>query len=176
VTLTAERARELFRYDPETGRIYWRDNGDLACRADPSMYRVVYAAKPRGGTGKPYRAHRLAWLLQTGEWPVALDHINRKRSDNRWCNLRKASPAENARNQLKPKSRPTASRFKGVKQTGKGLWRAFVIAKNARVLIGPFSTEVEAAVAYDQWARKLHGAFACTNEDLGLLPKLSEAA
>lgn len=40
-----------------------------------------------------YKAHRLAWLFITGEDPgeLEIDHKNRKRSDNRACNLRLAN-------------------------------------------------------------------------------------
>ena len=39
--------------------------------------------------GTKCRAHRLAYLYMTGEWPPKLmDHINRVKSDNRWANLR----------------------------------------------------------------------------------------
>lgn len=48
--------------------------------------------------GKQYKAHRLAWFLMTGSWPVAIDHINGDRADNRWDNLRIADRRVNARN------------------------------------------------------------------------------
>jgi hypothetical protein len=55
--------------------------------------RVIY---------KSYLAHRLAWLYVHGEWPENLiDHINNNRSDNRICNLRKATKTENNRNTLR---------------------------------------------------------------------------
>jgi len=46
-----------------------------------------------------YAQHRLAFLYMTGKFPNKLaDHINGKRSDNRWCNLRQADDAQNAYN------------------------------------------------------------------------------
>ena len=44
------------------------------------------------------RVHRLIWFYQTGEWPDQIDHINGVRYDNRWCNLRNVSAAENSKN------------------------------------------------------------------------------
>ena len=52
-----------------------------------------------GISGKTYLAHRLAWLYVTGEFPKnQVDHKNRKRTDNRWLNLREASYGENLAN------------------------------------------------------------------------------
>jgi hypothetical protein len=47
----------------------------------------------------PYKAHRLAWLYEYGEWPDdQLDHKNRNKLDNRIDNLELANNRQNCSN------------------------------------------------------------------------------
>ncbi len=49
---------------------------------------------------KNYQAHRVIWAFHYGEWPIGcIDHINGDKTDNRLCNLRVTSHAENMKNQ-----------------------------------------------------------------------------
>jgi hypothetical protein len=48
---------------------------------------------------RSYQAHRIAWLIMTGELPTnGIDHVNRDKTDNRWCNLRTISHSDNCFN------------------------------------------------------------------------------
>lgn len=110
---TQARVKEYFNYDPETGSLIFlerpRDQFDAAGHArhlkligteaghvEQQGYRVVVV------DGVYQKAHKIAWLWMTGEWPTypgaEIDHINRDRSDNRWVNLRKVSKSQNQRN------------------------------------------------------------------------------
>ena len=65
-----------------------------------------------------------------------------------------------------------SSRFKGVYQSQTpGKWKATVTYTRAgfprSIHLGTFSTEEDAARAYDAKVRELFGEFAKTNEDLG---------
>lgn len=52
-----------------------------------------------------YYAHRLVWLYMFGTMPKrTIDHINGNPSDNRLCNLRECSHADNQKNQKNQKT------------------------------------------------------------------------
>jgi hypothetical protein len=91
-----------FSYDPETGvitRLKTRGRfkaGEAAgCINSMGYVQILYK-------GRSLKAHRLGWYLHTGQDPqdLFIDHINRKRSDNRFCNLRLATNSENNLNRI----------------------------------------------------------------------------
>ncbi len=111
IELTAETVRKLLRYDPKAGELYWRRrsqkwfpskkawktwnvrfSGQRALTAISRGYRVGFVLS------KYCTAHRIIWLMMTGEWPNHIDHVNGIRNDNRWCNLRSVSQAQNNKN------------------------------------------------------------------------------
>ena len=111
--LTAEVAQEFLSYDPETGVLYWKPrerkwfSSDRIYHSWNTRYsnRKAFIYKSRRGYlhgaifRKTYQAHRIAWLISYGRWPVdQIDHENGVRSDNRLCNLREASNKENSTN------------------------------------------------------------------------------
>src|SRR6266852_1538534 len=89
------------------------------------------------------------------------DHRNHDTLDNRRRNLRKCSPTQNKQN-----SRPhkDGSGFKGVCWNNqRNKWQAGIQARGKRHHIGLFVSATEAAVAYDEAAKRLHGEFAHLN-------------
>lgn len=49
---------------------------------------------------KKYRAHRMAWFMVHGYWPLEIDHINGNSLDNKISNLRDVSRQENNKNTM----------------------------------------------------------------------------
>lgn len=92
-----------------------------------------------------YRAHRLAWLYVTGEWPSdEMDHVNGDRSDNRFVNLRVCNRSQNGFN--KGVRRDSGVGVKNVlyyKDWGKYCVRIRVSGKDYNY--GPFSSIDEAS-------------------------------
>jgi len=94
---------------------------------------------------------------------MVIDHINQDGMDNRSANLRAATRAQNLHNRKKS-SRPCSSKYKGV-SWHKSLfkWQAAIMFENKRIYLGCFNSEIDAAKAYDEAAKKYHGQFACLN-------------
>jgi len=99
-TLTQERLKKILHYNAESGiftRLLSFNNfakvGGKVGWICSNGYLNIKIAK------KQYKAHRLAWLWEYGNWPEdQIDHINGCRTDNRLANLRAVSQAENLRN------------------------------------------------------------------------------
>ena len=155
---SAEELRRLVNYDTETGIFTWLAQrqrvsaGDVAGSRNASGYWSIMIDY-RG-----YLAHRLAWFYMYGEWPEALDHINRNRSDNRIGNLRIATQAENKCNAKHP---PNSSGLQGANwDHQRGMYRVRVSFKRRRRDFGYYKTALEAHVAYKMAVQALQGEFA----------------
>lgn len=81
--------REMFIADPEAGTLTRKDNG------------FVYSPRSLAPVnGLRYKVSRILYTMYTGRDPGSLyiDHINRNPTDNRRCNLRTLTAAENTQN------------------------------------------------------------------------------
>lgn len=94
-----------------------------------------------------------------------VDHINTNGLDNQKCNLRESTYASNAWNRRKVSG---TSKFKGVSKFNRsygwtGKWLACIRIDYETIYLGLYTTEEQAAVAYDLAAIMLFGDFARLN-------------
>lgn len=159
--------REYLRYEPDTGKIFWRNvpnerNQWNKQRAGTEAFSFVTEAGYKRGAfkGKSLYAHRVAWVLQTGEWPEEeIDHINADRSDNRFLNLRPVTRAENSRN--RKISKGSTSGLKGAHwNSSRGKWESSIKIWGEKISLGYFPTKEAAHRAYCEAAKENHGDYA----------------
>lgn len=155
--LTAERAKEIFYYDKETGILKRKTGGFLEYK-----YGDKVGAYNSNGylitavCNSTYRVHRIIWLIETGSFPKgSIDHINGVRDDNRWENLREVTVLENNKNSRK--SKVNTSGFVGVyKYSQAGKWRAAITINNKSKHLGVFDNK-EDAIKARKSANKKYG-------------------
>lgn len=111
--LTAEIVNELFEYDSVNGILRWKISYSHSIKA--GQLAGSKTSGKRGGyiaieiMGKSYKAHRLAWAIYYGIMPteeLVVDHINKKRDDNRINNLRLITDKLNSQNKKRKYSLP----------------------------------------------------------------------
>lgn len=156
----AEYARSQLAYDPETGALTWKVwqgggapkvGAPAGCRSTQTGYLLVRLKS------RLCVAHRVIWLMQTGEWPKAyVDHRDTDRTNNRWANLREASKRQNGWNRGKP--RTNTSGYKGV-YLNRGRWHAQITIDGRVTFLGNYDTPAEGHAAYAAASAKHHGEF-----------------
>lgn len=95
---------------------------------------------------------------------VVIDHIDGNGLNNVRNNLRMCSQSENMKN----RKGHGVSKFLGVTfdpsaGSWRKPWRACIFSSGHRTDLGRFASEIDAALAYDEAAKKLHGEFARPN-------------
>jgi hypothetical protein len=159
-TISLDRVKELIQYDPLTG-IFTA----ASTRSGTPVGKILGHQNSHGRywtinlDGRKYKAHRLAWLLMTGEWPPhEMDHINQNKIDNRWANLRLATRQQNMRN-ISAGNRNTSG-VRGVCwHAGGQKWMARIKVNYRGVYLGLFDTIELAAAARREAELKYFGHF-----------------
>lgn len=173
----AELLRKLLRYEPETGKLFWRERTPEVfnpCRASSDalcqMWNKQFANKEAftaisngyrvgainaGGATGMLRAHRVIWCMVYGQWPEQVDHINQNRSDNRLENLRETDFERNGRN-ARLGARNTSGRIGVHWCSNKERWRAKIRAHGRYIDLGVFKRFEDACEARSR-AEKHYG-------------------
>ena len=180
ILITREQLLELLRYEPETGKLYWRERGEHWFKdggagqaanaaswntqnANKEAFTAINGARgyKRGPIfGAKLYAHRVIWMMVHGEWPDVIDHVNGITTDNRLLNLRSVSQRQNAKNSKK-RNNSTAV-IVGVtwnKQRSKWLSQIKVVKPDGSCgtkYLGEFKS-VEDAIAARKAAEAAHG-------------------
>lgn len=160
IELTREAVAEVIDYDPESGVFRWKvgrgrtNAGDVAGTTGNSKgYRVI------GVMGRYYAAHRLAFLIMTGNWPSQhVDHINGQRDDNRFSNLREVSNSWNAQN-IKKARKDSTTGLLGVVPVKGGMFEARIMVNGRIRHLGRFSTPEVAHSVYLSHKRSAHPGY-----------------
>ena len=159
--LTLQEATRIFRYDEETGKLYWNERVHKRIRVGQECGRVTsHGYRKLRVFGKEYYVHRLVWLLKTGSWPNnQIDHINRNRLDNRIENLRVANHFENQHNKSIPKN--NTSGIKGVTWNKRAKkWYVQLMFNKKQMYFGLYEDLELAELVIKEARKKYHGEFA----------------
>jgi hypothetical protein len=158
-----ETLRLALRYDPATGKLFWRDNWYPSSRTSNKCGNEWNGYIYFEHRGKRLSAHRVAWFLHYGEWPATeIDHIDGEGTNNRIENLRLADRAQNSMN--RPMYKCNKIGYKGVsRKSDEKRYLARIAVNKVQHSLGYHDTAEEAARAYDRKAIELHGQYAKTN-------------
>jgi hypothetical protein len=158
---------ECFDYEPESGSLRWRTRplshfpddatrrkwntrwaGAEAGQTTAAGYRLIQLVVEGERTG--IYAHRVAWALMTGEYPLdEIDHDDTNRANNCWGNLKNATHAQNHQNR---KALAKGTTFE--KRTGRYFAR---IGVDGQVIhLGTRDTEDEAHQLYLEAKKRYH--------------------
>jgi hypothetical protein len=151
--ISKEDVEALLHYKKEDGTFVWKSRhgsrkaNSHAGYLEDGGYLVIKIH------GRQYKAHRLAWLLEYGTFPLnSIDHVNGNKVDNRICNLKDVSHSTNILNQSKPRI-DNKSGFLGVSPNGSG-WRAELKVGGKKRNFGTYPTPEQAHAAYMAAKRK----------------------
>lgn len=160
--------QEVLRYEPDTGRFYWR--------VRPSPTSRARAGDEAGSSERPYRRvmvkkehyslHRLAFAFTYGWAPESVDHRDGDTWNNTADNLREATDRQQQQNKasLGVSKAPGRKYRKAdgtvvIYQRTKG-FQSGIRVNGKKVWLGNFETMQEARDAYRKAAAEHFGEFA----------------
>lgn len=159
---TPAELRQLLRYEPETGKLYWLPREGMSKFNAQFAGHEAFTAKDSRGYGigtinyGGYYAHRVAWAIYHNAHPeFTIDHIDGNRINNRIINLRDVLSKVNSQNKRIPQNNTTGT--VGVYWVkSRNLWRASISTGGKVKTLGQFHS-YEDAVAVRKMAEERYG-------------------
>ena len=150
--------KERCVYNPETGEITWKSSNGKAIEGKKATSRVsggyFVIRVTHDSKRHSFMAHRVAWLLETGAWPVGvIDHIDRDKANNTWGNLRDCSQSQNTARRETAKRKLPRGVVYHVKANKKNPYMAQLKSK----CLGYYATAEMASEAYENAFEKEYG-------------------
>jgi hypothetical protein len=154
--------REVFSIDPNNGRLILRVPRRNRVAGQEAGYTNNIGYRQVSLCGKIYSVHRIAWAFYYGEEPSGeIDHINGNRADNRLCNLRLATSAQNNQNRrLSSRNKTGIKCVFRVKWRDSWRWRVSVGFGGGEHVIKHFICLGQAAKHANRLRAQLHDEFA----------------
>ena len=144
------------KVDPED--YLWLSQFRWHCKTN---IKAIYAVRTITVAAKSKRIFMHRLIMNTPAHLVC-DHVNHDGLDNRKQNLRNCTISQNNANSRS--ARTSSSRYKGVSwNKTRKKWAAYIKKDSKQLFLGHFSSEIEAAKAYDKKAAELFGQFAQLN-------------
>lgn len=149
--LTQELLKKTLDYDPATGIFRWLPREGLPRWNSANAGNVALSTPSSLGykKGTLFRktvlAHRIAWIMMTGEQPDEIDHINGCKTDNSFANLRNVTRQTNMRN-IAINSRNKSGKMGVIWHKNNKKWQADITINNKAVFLGQF-TSLDDAIA-----------------------------
>lgn len=168
--------RKLFRYEPETGKLYWlprtpdmfkdaKRSKEHAC----AMWNANNANKEAGSKKRHidvkinsefYKAHRIIWAIYYGETPEKTpDHINGNGLDNRIINLREATTSQQRMNSVVPSNNTTGAKGVYIDKRRNNKFYAKIVVDKKSIHLGYFESLNDAIAARKAAEMKYFGEF-----------------
>lgn len=152
---------------PFEGKVLGRTHKGTRPRKEifTSKDRSGYHVNSNRGTAPEARRARLIWYAVNGPIPegMQINHINRKRDDDRITNLELVTNQENSIARGKYKNNTTGYRGVTVKKDRNNQYDVTITYNYKTIYLGRYKCILQAARAYDEAARKYHGKFAILN-------------
>jgi hypothetical protein len=152
------------RFDYKDGELFWRN--DVSKNRVAGSFAGYYHKKLNNYCvsfgRKNFLGHRIIFLWHKGYLPPIIDHKDRNKRNNRIENLREASNSQNSKNTTSRKN--SSSKYLGVSfRKAYNKWCAMITIGGKNTFLGNFSTEQDAALAYNKSAEINHKEFANLN-------------